>query len=150
MNEKDIPFRYMRRWLYKPDMVFVLGVLRGMTLVESFRNSHASREDADADKVDAAVARLILKHGHIVGPILKDKRSVRLEALAYKAETAIEQQLRSKEWKERQHGVENVRKIAGMDAPTKSEHVIESPHLDRSPLEPIMPAAERLKAILEN
>jgi hypothetical protein len=140
-NSEKIPFSKLRR-IYRPDMVFWCGLKRGLPLLEAFRRSHDSRAKATIGDLRDACARLLAKHRDLFGVFLD--KSARHEAIALMAEAVVEEQLRSRDSKDRDAGVKHARAICGMDAPTQTHTVIESPHLDREPLD-FTPASERFK-----
>lgn len=124
-----------------PDRVFYCGLVHGLTPLAAYQNSDESRADATEEQYRDAVCRLLRRWESVFGPYLN--KGARHESLAALAEAKIEQQLRSSDPKERDRGIIHTRAVAGMDAPTKSEHMIESPHLDKRTLVPLIPARER-------
>lgn len=145
---KNIPEIHWRTWrklfrrmTYKPDLAFVIGVWRGMSLLEAYQFSDEKRRDASPQDVKAAIARILCRFERELGPLFRHKEA-RREALAHMAEMVIEDQLRSGDAKERSDGVKHARAICGMDAPTRQEVAV-NPHLDTSELVPFVPARER-------
>lgn len=118
-----------------PDLIFYAALYRGIAPLQAWRMSDEKRANDGVDKLRLASKRLMERYPDIFGSVL-NKNVVR-ESIAAVAEAVIEDHLRSGNAMVRDSAVRHARAICGMDAPTKTHAVIESPHLDKRALVPV-------------